>query len=242
MKKNYKYCTVVPKFEETSFYYYIDCIDTVKLNDYVIAPLDDDKIIGKFTEINYYDEKNVPWPLDEMKSVVCIISKEKYDNYSIAEFLGADESDRYELFEGDRVFIKQNCLIGEVVYKRWDEYCHEFLYKVKPEKYRENWHHLSYTCFELEKVEIIGKIKYVGDKINSRLEPNKVYEVFGVLDMETVRAINDGEEGLYNLNDVKSAFFPDLIFKFEIVEDVDGKLSGELKKYEYGQRTHNSNV
>lgn len=230
MKKIYKYCTVVPKFRETDFYYYLDRSGKIKKGSYVIAPFGDDSIIGMVSEVALYDEENVPYPVDKMKNIRRIISKEEYDEFTYAEYVGADESEKYELFELDRVFIKETCKIGTILSKFWYDEAQEYLYKVKPEgNFDSGWEFKSYSCYELEKIEIIGKIKYIGDKINNFIEPDKEYEVFGGFDIDTLRVINNGMECLYNIRTRHSTFFPDLIMKWKIIEDIDGKISRALR-------------
>ena len=80
MKKTYKYCTVVPKFRENDFYYYLDYSGKVKKGTCVIAPFGDDGIIGKVTEVGYYEEGNVSWTIVEMKSIHRIIEKKSMTN------------------------------------------------------------------------------------------------------------------------------------------------------------------
>ena len=81
MKKMYKYCTVVPKFRETDFYYYLDHSGDVKKGSYVVVPFGDNEIIGKVTKVENFEEERVPFPINKTKSISYIISKKEYDEF-----------------------------------------------------------------------------------------------------------------------------------------------------------------
>lgn len=238
MKKMYKYCTVVPKFRETDFYYYLDCSGDVKKGSYVVAPFGNNEIIGKVTKVENFEEENVPFPIDKMKSISCIISKKEYDEFSIADFLGADEEDWYELEEGDRVIIKANGgPTGIVIDKAWSDYAHDYEYKVEPDNYDEYWELQCYSCYELEKYEVLGKVQYIGKDMFCYLINEHVYDVIEVNNVDGIVVIKiiDGEyePSIYEWENPCNLMDPELCGKWKIVEDIDRKLSRMLKSAQF---------
>lgn len=234
MKKAYKYCTVVPKFRETDYYYYLEYSEKVKKGSYVIAPFGNDEIIGKVTKVENFEEENVPFPIDKMKAIRCVISKEEFDEYTYGEYVGADESERYELFELDTVIIKNIHEAGTVLHKFWAEDAQEYLYKVEP-NYGDDtdWEFKCYSCYELEKYEVLGRVKYIGKDIYCDLINNNIYDIIGVQEINgylNVRVI-DGSGGpyMYSWENPSNLMNPELCGKWEIFEDVDGKLSYALE-------------
>lgn len=152
--RTYKYCTVVPKFQKKNFYYYLDFSEEAKVGDYVEVPFEDNVIVGEITEINYYENEDVPWPLEQMKRVLRVITKEEYDKFTFAKIYGADESESYELSEGDEVIIKGSGIKGFIFHKFWHNEAKEYLYKVESEDVpSEHWAIKCFSCYELEKVK-----------------------------------------------------------------------------------------
>ena len=65
------FCNVIFKDDGNS-YYYITNDHCLKENDYVLVPVGDDNVekMAKIQEINYYGKDEVPYNLDEVKSVI----------------------------------------------------------------------------------------------------------------------------------------------------------------------------
>lgn len=234
MKRTFKYCTVVPKFRENDFFYYLDYSEKVKKGTCVIAPFGNDEIIGRVSKVEYFDEDNVPFSLNKMKSINRIISKEDYDNYSIADYLGADESDWYELEVGDKVEVKEPGVpVGVVVDKTWSDYCHDYEYKVKSAFDSDYWGLQCYSCYELEKYEVLGKVRYIGKDISFDLYNNHIYDVISVQDINGfiwIRVIDgSGSSYMYSWENPCDLMNPDICGKWKIVEDINRKLSCALK-------------
>jgi len=240
MKKTYKYCTVVPKFRETD-YYYLDYSETVKKGTCVIAPFGYDEIIGKVTKVEYFEEDTVPFPVNKMKSIRRIISNKEYDEYSIADFLGADESEWYELKEGDRVIIKEpGRPTGVVIDKTWSDYAHDYQYKVEPDYESDFWELKCFACYELEKIEVLGKVRYIGKDIAYYILNNHEYDIIDVQHIDGFTMIKvidgDGAPYMYSWDKPCDMMNPDICGNWEIVEDIDGKLSYALNNPDCGPK------
>ncbi len=235
MKKAYKYCTVVPKFRETDYYYYLDYSEKVKKGSYVIAPFGNDEIIGKVTKVENFEEENVPFPIDKMKAIRCVISKEEFDEYTYGEYVGADVANWHEFEELDNVIVKcqTDDIVGVIVDKWWWNDANDYIYTVEYKDENDEWVLQKYSCYELEKYTVLGKAKYIGETTYEKLlKNNNVYEIIGVQKNDNyllVRVVDDtGNPHMYSWEDYTNPKNKSCD-KWQIVEDVDGKLSRALK-------------
>jgi len=242
MKKTYKYCTVVPKFCPRDFYYYLDFSGKVKKDMFVIAPFGDNEIIGRVTEIACYEDESVPFPVEKMKSIRSIISKEEYDEYTYAEFLGVDEANWCEFEELDNVLVKGQTedIVSVIIDKCWWDDARDYIYTVEYKDENEEWVLQKYSCYELEKYIVLGKVRYIGETMYEELlKNNNVYEIIGVKKTDKyllVRVIdNTGNPHMYSWEDyTKPNTKP--CDKWQIVEDIDGKLSYALNNPDCGPK------
>ena len=69
----YRYCTVKPEGMVSTFYYIAN--EDVKVGTQVLVPFgsDDHPVLGMVTKVNYYEEDEVPFPLENMKTVLEVL-------------------------------------------------------------------------------------------------------------------------------------------------------------------------
>ena len=102
--KKYYYCSVLPKGMKNTYYYIAD--EEVKVNAFVEFPFgyENTLVIGTVMEVGYFDEDNVPFPVERTKQILRTVSQEEFDNYPgfYAALHDDDDDDiEYELEEAE---------------------------------------------------------------------------------------------------------------------------------------------
>ena len=102
--KKYYYCSVLPKGMKNTYYYIAD--EEVKVNAFVEFPFgyNNTLVIGTVMEAGYFDEDNVPFPVERTKHILRTVSQEEFDAYpGFYAVLHNDDDDdiEYELEEAE---------------------------------------------------------------------------------------------------------------------------------------------
>lgn len=100
--KQYCYCSVQPKGVGNTYYYISD--EEIKINSFVKIPFGSENIetIGVVRNLGYYDEDNVPFPIEKTKRVICTVSSDEYDRYP-GFYAAAQNETTYEDYELEEV-------------------------------------------------------------------------------------------------------------------------------------------
>ena len=74
-----RYCSVQPKYMESVYVYLSD--EDVKIGTFVEVPFGRNDTLwkGEVVDVNFYAPEAVPFPLEKMKSIARVISKEEYE-------------------------------------------------------------------------------------------------------------------------------------------------------------------
>ena len=101
--KKYYYCSVLPKGMKNTYYYIAD--EEVKVNAFVEFPFgyNNTLVIGTVMEAGYFDEDNVPFPVERTKHILRTVSQEEFDAYPgfYAALHDDDDDIEYELEEAE---------------------------------------------------------------------------------------------------------------------------------------------
>ena len=102
--KKYYYCSVLPKGMKNTYYYIAD--EEVKVNAFVEFPFgyNNTLVIGTVMEAGYFDEDNVPFPVERTKHILRTVSQEEFDAYPgfyAAQYDDDDDDIEYELEEAE---------------------------------------------------------------------------------------------------------------------------------------------
>ena len=70
----YRYCTVKPEGMVSTFYYIAN--EDVKVGTQVLVPFGSDNhtVLGTVTQVNYFEEDEVPFPLENMKTILEVLT------------------------------------------------------------------------------------------------------------------------------------------------------------------------
>ena len=102
--KKYYYCSVLPKGMKNTYYYIAD--EEVKVNAFVEFPFgyENTLVIGTVMEVGFFDEDNVPFPVERTKHILRTVSQEEFDAYPgfyAAQYDDDDDDIEYELEEAE---------------------------------------------------------------------------------------------------------------------------------------------
>ena len=102
--KKYYYCSVLPKGMKNTYYYIAD--EEVKVNAFVEFPFgyENTLVIGTVMDAGYFDEDNVPFPMERTKHILRTVSQEEFDAYLgfyAAQHDDDDDDIEYELEEAE---------------------------------------------------------------------------------------------------------------------------------------------
>ena len=83
MTMNYIYCDVEFTPGGTTYCYIADD-DMYEVNDTVLVPVgkDNNEILARIINKNYYIDENVPFPVDKTKHIICRVDEEDIDKYT----------------------------------------------------------------------------------------------------------------------------------------------------------------